>query len=149
MPRPKAIKSIAAAINRPTIPAERIDRALHWLGEPEVFTVQQNPHGRRALAITIISTASNASAGSPPGGSSATTIGIAKGRPLWSAPASSNSAANGKAPTRAIPNRDPNIATSFALLFLAKGRRPILMAKLQHGPGNDWNHHRSDVANLT
>ena len=47
------------------------------------------------------------------------------------------------------PEHDPNIATSFALLFLAKGRRPILMAKVQHGPGDDWNHHRSDVANLT
>jgi hypothetical protein len=44
---------------------------------------------------------------------------------------------------------DPNIATSFALLFLGKGRRPILISKLQHGPGNDWNHHRNDVADLT
>jgi hypothetical protein len=44
---------------------------------------------------------------------------------------------------------DPNIATSFSLLFLSKGRRPVLMAKLRHGPGNDWNNHRNDVANLT
>jgi hypothetical protein len=44
---------------------------------------------------------------------------------------------------------DGNIATSFALLFLGKGRRPILMSKVEHGPGNDWTHHRNDVANLT
>jgi hypothetical protein len=46
---------------------------------------------------------------------------------------------------------DPYVATSFALLFLGKGRRPVLMVKLMHGPrGNvDWNNHRSDVANLT
>lgn len=43
----------------------------------------------------------------------------------------------------------PQIATSLALLFLAKGRRPVLMAKLKHGPGDDWDRHRSDVANLT
>ena len=42
-----------------------------------------------------------------------------------------------------------HIATSFALLFLSKGRRPVLVAKLQHGPGQDWNHHRSDLSNLT
>ncbi len=46
---------------------------------------------------------------------------------------------------------DERIATSFALLFLAKGRRPTLMAKLQYGPLNsaDWNRHPQDAANLT
>jgi len=44
---------------------------------------------------------------------------------------------------------DPLIATSFALLFLAKGRRPVVMAKLKHGYGNDWDRHRSAVHNLT
>jgi len=43
----------------------------------------------------------------------------------------------------------PHIATALALLFLSKGRRPVLMAKLQHGPGEDWNNHQSDVAHLT
>ena len=43
----------------------------------------------------------------------------------------------------------PVIGTSLALLFLSKGRRPVLLAKLRHGPGQDWNQHRSDVANLT
>jgi hypothetical protein len=44
---------------------------------------------------------------------------------------------------------NPHIATPLALLFLAKGRRPVLVAKLQHGPGEDWNNHESDAANLT
>jgi len=41
------------------------------------------------------------------------------------------------------------IGTSLGLLFLAKGRRPILISKLKHDPEDDWNHHRSDLANLT
>ena len=44
---------------------------------------------------------------------------------------------------------EPHVATSFALLFLAKGRRPILIAKLKHLPVTDWNHHRHDLDNLT
>ena len=44
---------------------------------------------------------------------------------------------------------DPVIGTSFALLFLAKGRRPVLVAKLRHDPPGDWNNHRNDLANLT
>jgi hypothetical protein len=45
----------------------------------------------------------------------------------------------------------PVIGTSFALLFLSKGRWPVLLGKLQYGPpqSDDWNSHRSDVANLT
>jgi len=44
---------------------------------------------------------------------------------------------------------DPLISTSLALLFLSKGRRPVLMAKLKHMPHDDWNQHRGDVAKLT
>ncbi len=43
----------------------------------------------------------------------------------------------------------PHITTPLALLFLSKGRRPVLMAKLVHGPDEDWNNHESDVAHLT
>ena len=46
------------------------------------------------------------------------------------------------------PMRPPIIATSFALLFLAKGRAPVLVNKLRHGPGNDWNNDVDDVRNL-
>jgi hypothetical protein len=45
--------------------------------------------------------------------------------------------------------QNPIIGTSLALLFMSKGRRPVLIGKLQHGATNDWNHHRADVANLT
>ncbi len=43
------------------------------------------------------------------------------------------------------------VATSFALLFLSKGNRPILMGKFKHsgGDGNDWNNHPSDALVLT
>jgi hypothetical protein len=40
------------------------------------------------------------------------------------------------------------VATSFALLFLSKGRTPILISKLVHGPGEDWNNDRNDARNL-
>ncbi len=53
-----------------------------------------------------------------------------------------------------------DIATSLALLFLSKGRWPVLMAKVQyrsppgpqvqlHGKDLNWNRHRNDVNNLT
>ena len=48
-----------------------------------------------------------------------------------------------------LAENDDCIATSFALLFLSKGRRPTLLAKLQHDPQDDWNQHRNDVDNLT
>ncbi len=41
------------------------------------------------------------------------------------------------------------IATSMALIFLAKGRWPVLMAKLRYGAERNWNAHANDVANLT
>ena len=48
-----------------------------------------------------------------------------------------------------LPEDKETIATSLALLFLSKGRRPILLAKLKHEPSDDWNRHRGDAANLT
>ena len=41
------------------------------------------------------------------------------------------------------------VSTSFALLFLSKGRWPVLISKLKHPPEEDWNQHRHDVNNLT
>ena len=43
---------------------------------------------------------------------------------------------------------DPVVATSFALLFLAKGRRPVIVAKSRHDPATDWNRHGHDLAHL-
>ncbi len=45
--------------------------------------------------------------------------------------------------------RDPQIGTALALLFMSKGRRPVLIGKLQYGDDSGWNRHRADVANLT
>jgi Domain of unknown function (DUF4159) len=49
----------------------------------------------------------------------------------------------------------PIVSTSFALLFLSKGRTPILISKLahgavqqRHGPTADWNNDRYDARNL-
>jgi hypothetical protein len=45
----------------------------------------------------------------------------------------------------------PELSTSLALLFLSKGRRPMVMAKLRWGDpaSRDWDNHRSGVPNLT
>ena len=48
-----------------------------------------------------------------------------------------------------VAESNPEISTSFALLFLAKGRRPILISKARYGGTDNWNRHRSDVAHLT
>jgi hypothetical protein len=45
--------------------------------------------------------------------------------------------------------RDPRISTAMALLFLSKGRRPIVMAKMKYGDDSTWNQHRRYAANLT
>jgi hypothetical protein len=44
----------------------------------------------------------------------------------------------------------PVVSTSFALLFLSKGRTPILISKLAHGEPNstDWNRKRYDCRHL-
>ncbi len=40
------------------------------------------------------------------------------------------------------------LATSFALLFLGKGRAPVLINKLRHLPADDWDNDPDDVRNL-
>ncbi len=44
---------------------------------------------------------------------------------------------------------DSNIATSLALLFLSKGKRPVAIGKLKFGVGEDWNLHPKGVHFLT
>ena len=48
----------------------------------------------------------------------------------------------------ALVESDKTVATSFALLFLAKGRAPVLINKLRHGPRGDWNNDPDDVRNI-
>ncbi|MFN4258637.1 MAG: DUF4159 domain-containing protein [Gemmataceae bacterium] len=46
----------------------------------------------------------------------------------------------------------PVVSTSFALLFLSKGRTPVLISKLVHGPrdnpGTGWNNKHHDARNV-
>lgn len=44
---------------------------------------------------------------------------------------------------------NPHISTALALLFLSKGRWPILMGKVKYGDDERWNNHRHDAAHLT
>lgn len=41
------------------------------------------------------------------------------------------------------------VSTSFALLFLSKGRWPTLASKLKYGDDSNWNEHPNDLAHLT
>jgi hypothetical protein len=50
--------------------------------------------------------------------------------------------------TGALNESDRVLATSFALLFLAKGRAPVLINKLVHFPHGDWNNDVDDVRNI-
>jgi hypothetical protein len=47
-----------------------------------------------------------------------------------------------------LDGQHPIVATSFALLFLSKGRTPVLMTKFAHGPGAGWNNKHYDVRNV-
>jgi hypothetical protein len=42
----------------------------------------------------------------------------------------------------------PVVATSFSLLFLSKGRTPVLITKMAHGGDDGWNNKRSDARHL-
>ncbi len=48
-----------------------------------------------------------------------------------------------------LEQSNPHITTAMALLFLSKGRWPVVIGKVRHGSGKDWNNHRRDAANLT
>lgn len=39
--------------------------------------------------------------------------------------------------------------TAFGLLFLSKGKRQIVVSRLQHGPTDDWNRHSTAIQNIT
>lgn len=45
-------------------------------------------------------------------------------------------------------DRSIRISTSFALLFLSKGRTPIVISKFAHDPGDDWNNKHHDARHL-
>jgi Domain of unknown function (DUF4159) len=43
---------------------------------------------------------------------------------------------------------NPILTTSFSLLFLAKGRSPVLINRLRHGNGDYWDSHREGVRHI-
>ena len=123
-----------------------IQRGLRWLARPDVFSVTHNPGSRQWLLYYL--------------------YGVERvgrltaqrfiGKHDWYRAGAhvlviTNPPDVGSGAWRGLGHaeNDPHIATSLALLFLSKGRRPVLLAKLKHGQGNDWNRHRSDVAKLT
>jgi Domain of unknown function (DUF4159) len=56
-----------------------------------------------------------------------------------------NQGMNGSFTGRSHGENDPNIATAYALLFLSKGKRPVVIGKYSHGDGGDWDRHRQGV----
>ncbi|MBM3992909.1 MAG: DUF4159 domain-containing protein [Planctomycetes bacterium] len=62
---------------------------------------------------------------------------------------------NGAWKTHGGWDRWPHVNTSFALLFLSKGRTPVVISKLVHGnwprreDDQDWNNDRNDLRHLT
>ena len=94
-----------------------------------------------AATSSITSTDSSAPGGSPDCVTSAPTTGTARGPRSWSRTQD----------TLAGSWQDsdgPVVSTCFALLFLAKGRSPVLVNKLRHGPRGDWNNDADDIRNL-
>ena len=86
----------------PSEDQDKIDRGVDWLRRH--FSVKANPpvmHTDSRSGITIISTGWSGPDGSPRGGSSASTIGIAKGPSTWFRPlAPSSREVHGKAADR-------------------------------------------------
>ncbi len=56
---------------------------------------------------------------------------------------------NGSWVGRGYSENEEAIATSFALLFLSKGKRPIAMGKFKFGVADDWDRHPQGVHYLT
>jgi hypothetical protein len=52
---------------------------------------------------------------------------------------------------KGVGNAESNslVATSLALLFLSKGRRPVVIAKAKYEDGREWDLHAGGIPNLT
>ncbi len=58
-------------------------------------------------------------------------------------------AGGGKFSSGASTGENENADTAFGVLFLAKGKRQLVISRLKHGVSSDWNHHSKAVQNLT
>ncbi|MCL2710167.1 MAG: DUF4159 domain-containing protein [Planctomycetaceae bacterium] len=120
--------------------SQQVARGVDWLADPRVFSVSTNPGSSNYLlyylyALERVGRMTNQRF---------------IGRHDWYRA--------GTEKILALQNKDSGhwhmgtfvIAdTSFALLFLSKGRRPVLMSKIQFGNDDAWNVHPNDVNNLT
>ena len=124
---------------------DRVQRALQWLGRDDIFSVSHNPGLPGAWWFYYLY-------GLERVGRMTSQRFI--GRHDWYR-AGAEQLLRAKGPAsdhwRGTQGDETNefIATSMALMFLAKGRWPVLIGKLQYGGDSGWNIHRSDVANLT
>jgi hypothetical protein len=125
---------------------DRIERALAWLGRANVFSLGSNPgqHGDIWLLYYLygIERVGRLTARRFIGGHD----WYREGADLL---VRQQDQLSGYWKGRGHAEDDPLVATPLALLFLSKGRWPVLLAKLKHGPGEDWNQHRNDMTNLT
>ncbi|WP_164103160.1 DUF4159 domain-containing protein [Candidatus Laterigemmans baculatus] len=123
---------------------EDIERALEWLGER--FTVRSNP-GPRSLASNLfyylyaLERVGRMSGRRLIGGhdwyreGAEYLLGVQDDfQGFWA----------GVGPAEA--NR--SVTTSFALLFLSKGKRQVVLGRLQYGEGNQWQQHPEAVRQL-
>ncbi len=56
---------------------------------------------------------------------------------------------NGQWRGSGIMESNPVLATAFSLLFLAKGRRPVVISQLEWRDDDDWQRHPGAIHNLT
>ena len=125
---------------------DRIERALQWLARKDNFSVSHNP-GTRGSTWLLYYLYGLERVGR------LTTRRFIGGHDWYREGADwlvgSQDRLSGFWKGAGADESNPLVSTSLALLFLSKGRRPVLLAKLEHPPGGDWNRHRSDVDNLT
>jgi hypothetical protein len=121
--------------------AQRIRNGLNWLGNTSLFTSRGNPaYYYYMYALERV-------------GRMTGKRFIGSNRSDWYREGINHlmelhQRGGGFKPGRVHGEHVPHVATSFALLFLAKGNRPILLGKLKYA-GNDWNNHPSDALVLT
>jgi hypothetical protein len=124
---------------------DRIQRGLRWLGRKDVFSISGNPGSDTWLFYYLygLERVGRLTAQRFIGGHD----WYREGAEFLLA--NRQDSLSGYFLGIGVTEDDPVIATSLALLFLSKGRRPVLMAKLQNSLLNDWNQHRGDIDNLT
>jgi hypothetical protein len=120
---------------------DAVERGLQWLGKN--FAVAQNPNGSAGFLLYYLYGVERVGR--------LTAQRFIGGRDWYREGADflirAKTGLSGSWKGAGPPEEDERIATALALLFLSKGRRPILLSKLKHN-GDDWNQHRNDVNNL-